>query len=209
MRFILTLAIALAATPATAGEPDKPVTDRSVSAGDVAATPASDLNLRKEDIPPVLIAAQARPYDLAGLTRCNRISSAVSELNAVLGDDIDLPQDDNKGPSAGSVAQSVVGSFIPFRGVIRELSGANGQEKRMQAAVYAGVARRAFLKGVGLQRGCPYPARPAAWRQIAAAVAAEEAKAAPKPTAAPAPNRARRNRQGSNFVSKPVVQKAN
>jgi len=31
----------------------------------------------------------------------------------------------------------------------------------MQYAIYAGSARRSFLKGIGQQRGCPWPARSA------------------------------------------------
>jgi hypothetical protein len=47
------------------------------------------------------------------------------------------------------------------------------------------MARRSFLKGVGLQRGCPWPARPAT-PQILARIAAQNAAKAqagssPKP----------------------------
>ena len=80
------------------------------------------------------------------------------------------------------MAQAAVGAFIPFRGLIREVSGANAQEKKVQAAVYAGSVRRAFLKGVGQQRGCRYPARPATHADIAAlqAVADAQSKALAK-----------------------------
>jgi hypothetical protein len=63
--------------------------------------------------------------------------------------------------STGRMAKSVVASFIPFRGVLREISGAAEQERLLQSAVYAGAVRRGFLKGLGQQRGCEYPARPA------------------------------------------------
>lgn len=172
------------------------MTDRSVSAGDVAATPATDLNLRRDEIPPLLLAAQERPYDVAGLRRCSQIQSAVRDLDAMLGDDVDLHPDGRERVTAGRVAQSVVGSFIPFRGVIREISGANQQERRLQAAIMAGVARRSFLKGVGEARGCRYPARSAP-PQVTAARARAERAAAPatgRTRAAPAssPSRAAR-----------------
>jgi hypothetical protein len=144
-----------------ADKPEKPVTQREPNAVDVVTTPASDLNLKKDEIPPLLIAAQNDPYGLAGMRRCADLSRAVRQFDAVLGDDFDVAQAKGTKLSAGRVAQSVVGSFIPFRGIIREVSGANAQERRLQTAVYAGSARRAFLKGVGLQRGCPWPARPA------------------------------------------------
>ncbi|MFN9375611.1 MAG: hypothetical protein ACK564_01015, partial [Novosphingobium sp.] len=73
-------AYAQEAKPAEAKEPDKPVSDRSPSMGDAVATPASDLNLKKDTIPPLLLTAQERPYTLVGLRRCPEIAAAVSEL---------------------------------------------------------------------------------------------------------------------------------
>lgn len=194
---------ARAAEPAK--EPDKPITQQDVGAKDVALTPLSDLNLRKGEIPQLLIDAQDNPYTLAGMARCPQIAAAVGELDAVLGDDIDVAQANKQRTSAGRVAQSVAGSFIPFRGVIREISGANSQERKVQAAIYAGTARRAFLKGVGQQRGCRYPARSATPQIIAAAEA--EAAAAERAKDRPKPQRARQGRgNGVRTVSQPVVQ---
>lgn len=150
-----------------------PVVKRDVDAMDVATTPITDLNLRKDEIPQLLIDAQVRPYDLNGLTRCNQISAQIEQFDAMLGDDIDLPQSAGQRVSAGRVAQSVVGSLIPFRGIVREVSGANDQRRRFQLAIEAGIARRAFLKGVGQQRGCRYPARSATrevWEQRVAEI---------------------------------------
>lgn len=151
---------AAASTP-TPRHGERPITDQTVTAGDVATTPLSDLNIKKQGIPQVLLDAEVRPYSLAGMSSCPRIAGAVRQLDTILGEDIDVQAARGLKPSPGRVAQSVLGSFIPFRGVIRELSGANAQEKKVQAAVYAGSARRAFLKGVGQSRGCRYPARPA------------------------------------------------
>ena len=53
------------------------------------------------------------------------------------------------------VAESTV--KIHVQSILKKLN----LTSRVQAAVYAGTARRSFLKGVGLQRGCGYPARPA------------------------------------------------
>lgn len=192
----LTLAAAVAAfLPAAAmaqdkpAEPAKPITERDVGAKDVALTPLSDLNLRKGEIPPLLIAAQERPYDLTGLSRCPALAAAVGELDAVLGEDLDVAQAKGQTLSAGRVAQSVARAFIPFNGVIREISGANNQERKIQTAIYAGTARRSFLKGVGQQRGCRYPARSATPQVIAAAQAEAEAAQAARAQ----PSRRRRN----------------
>jgi hypothetical protein len=169
-----------------AREPDKPVTESDVSAADVATTPLSDLNLRKGEIPALLLSAQDRPYDMAGLTRCSQLTREVNNLDAILGEDIDIT-DPEGGTSAGKVAQSAVGSLIPFRGLIREVSGADSQDRKLQLAIRAGMARRSFLKGVGMQRGCAYPARPASAQIVAsklAAIAAADPKDKDKAQAA-------------------------
>lgn len=160
------LAMPLAMTcppPATARsqEPEKPITDQEPDVIDVATTPVTDLNLRKDEIPPVLLAAQANPYLIPGAGHCRQLAAAVGELDAVLGDDIDIPQVEGSSISGGRVAKWVVGSFIPFRGLIREISGANKQERKVQDAIEAGIARRSFLKGLGQAKGCRYPARSA------------------------------------------------
>lgn len=209
--FALLAGVSLCAAPAFAtaqdkpaelktAQPDKPITDRDVSATDVVATPLDDLNLRKEDLPALLIAAQDRPYDLTGLRRCPQIAAAVGELDAVLGDDIDMPRDGKSDMSAGRVAKEAVASFIPFRGLIRELSGANGQERKLQVAIYAGTARRSFLKGVGEARGCSYPARSATPAMMATREARE--------TTPPVKQSRRRDNDGVTYVAQPVVQKA-
>lgn len=142
-------------------EPAKPITQHEPNAVDVVTTPMSDLNIRKGEIPQILIEAQGAPYSLRGMKRCNQIAAEVTRFDAALGDDIDIAQNRSRRISAGKMAQSVVGGFIPFRGIIREISGANEHERRVQTAIYAGSVRRSFLKGIGQQRGCPWPARSA------------------------------------------------
>ena len=158
---LLTIAPLAAPLAAEPDKPDKPVTEREPSAVDVVATPVTDLNLRKGEIPPVLLAAQDDPYGLSGMRRCADLAAEITRLDAVLGEDFDTAAAEKRKISPGKVAQSVVGSFIPFRGLIREISGANEEQRKLQYAIYNGSARRAFLKGVGLQRGCPLPSRPA------------------------------------------------
>ena len=175
---LVLLSAAVFAVPAHAGDdPPKPVTDKSVTASDVVATPAEDLNLKKQQIPDILIKAQQDPYDVTGLRKCGKITAEIDSLNQTLGPDYDLALNDADKMSVGSVAKSVVGAFIPFRGVIREISGANKHQQDLQAAVTAGMTRRAFLKGIGMKQGCGYPARPAD-SAVRAQVAAEAERAA-------------------------------
>jgi hypothetical protein len=154
-------AVAAAQSAPASGQSSQASIDKSPTVKDVAATPLTDLNMKKRQIPPVLERAVEAPYTLAGLASCGRIVGAVKEINAALGEDIDEAHARHHAVTAGRVAQSVVDSFIPFGGIIKEVSGANAEQRRMQSAIAAGFARRGFLKGVGLARHCPAPARPA------------------------------------------------
>lgn len=155
------VSLSLSAAPALAAQ-DRPITDRDPDMVDAAKTPINDLNVGRDDeIPPLLIQAGAQPYSLEGLAKCRQIAAAIGELDELLGPDIDLPQEERDRISSGRVAQWLVTSFIPFRGLIREISGANAQDRRVNAAIQAGLTRRGFLKGVGAARGCAYPASPA------------------------------------------------
>ena len=117
-----------------------------------------------KEVPPKLLAVQDDPYSLAGLGKCAAIQKEIGELDAVLGPDInqriEASEAKKREKTAGRVAGTVAGSFIPFGGLIGEVTGANAERRRYAVAVYAGTVRRGFLKGVGLERGCKVPARP-------------------------------------------------
>lgn len=148
--------VLLAASPAHAQ-----MSEEEPDVEDVARTPLEDFNIDSDDIPDVLIAAARDPYASDGLTSCNDIVGEVAALDQVLGADFDLAVDEEgRRISAGRVAQSVIGSFIPFRGIVREVSGANERRREVNTAITAGMVRRGFLKGLGQQRGCDYPASP-------------------------------------------------
>lgn len=155
------VALMVAGAPPAFAQEQQPVTDRNPDAERIAETPLRDLNVKKDEIPPVLLAALRNPYATEGLTRCSAVVAAVRELDALIGPDFDLGEVERKGITPGRVAESAVGSLIPFRGLIREVSGAASAERQMQVAILAGATRRGFLKGLGLQRGCDWPARPA------------------------------------------------
>lgn len=122
---------------------------------DAVTQPLTDLNLRAREIPQVLIAAQQTPYDLEMLTSCDALRTEVDRLDAVLGPDADEPSEKegllNKGLRTGG---NIIGGFLPFRGLVRQLSGANAHEAKWREAIYAGVARRSFLKGYMAGQGC-------------------------------------------------------
>lgn len=134
--------------------------DEETDVMDIARTPLEVFNIDPDDIPEVLLAAVENPYDLDGISTCNDMVIRIAELDNLLGPDFDIPQEEADRINEGRIAKSIVGSFIPFRGIVRELSGANKQKRELEIAVSAGMVRRGFLKGMGMQRGCAYPAHP-------------------------------------------------
>lgn len=219
---IVPLALTFApAGPAMAQEPaggqkpetERPITDDTVTAGDVALTPLSDLNLTRDEIDALLVQARANPYDMTGLHRCSDIVAAVTQLDALLGEDLDSADAKERGVSPGRIAQWAVGRFIPFRGLIREVSGARAHERKVRDAVVGGMMRRSFLKGMGQQKGCRYPARPARLEEVAdrrehdaAKIRAEEQRKRIEKRSRKAERARPANTDEPKFVSQPVVQ---
>lgn len=129
-------------------------------AGDIASQPAKDVGITKTKIPAVLLDAQAQPYVAAAPNSCTGISRAIAELNDVLGPDFDANAKENEnkfGKLAEAGGSAVVNSLLPFRGLVREVSGAAPAERRLNAAINAGVARRGYLRGVAVSRKCKLP----------------------------------------------------
>ncbi|MDP3801009.1 hypothetical protein [Brevundimonas sp.] len=142
--------------------------------GAAATAPLDDLNLRRQQIPTVLLQAEANPYDLRNLDRCATIGAEIARLNEALGPDTDEPAADGsylseRAADAASAAaldaiRDTTTDFIPGRSWIRRLSGAEQHSQHVQSAIQAGRMRRAFLKGVGMQRNCAPPAAPGWFR---------------------------------------------
>ncbi len=220
-RFIPSVTLALLfAMPAVAEQPpqaeretsQRPITDDSVTAGDVVLTPLTDLNLTREQIDALLVQARAAPYDLTGIQRCSDIIAAVQQLDILLGEDYDTAEAKRRGVDAGRVAQWAVGTFIPFRGLIREVSGARAHERKVRDAILGGMMRRAFLKGVGQQKGCRYPGRPARLDEAADRRENEAARERAEQLRKRIEQRARKAKQdsqtddGQQSISQPVAQ---
>ncbi|WP_374405420.1 hypothetical protein [Pelagerythrobacter sp.] len=211
-------ALALAATATAAplaARAQESVRDRDPGVMDVAKTPLTDLNLSRDAIPELLLAAAAAPYASEGLTGCGEIGGAIAELDVVLGPDLDVAEGHRDDISVGRMAKSWVGSFIPFRSIVREVTGAADHQRDFEAAIVAGLIRRGYLKGLGAQMGCSYPARPAfariampsadpvEWRGDGRGLALRPPPAQPAQAATPTPAKAD---QPVVFVSHEVVQ---
>lgn len=150
-------ALLLCSTPALAQEAEKPKDETLKKAGNIASQPVRDIGLDKDEIPPVLLKAVENPYATPASRTCKGLKASLGELNAVLGEDFTVGAKANEnrtGKIAEAVGKTIVNSLIPFRGLVREISGAAPQERRLQAAVTAGIARRGFLRGMAANKGC-------------------------------------------------------
>lgn len=139
--------------------------------GGAVAAPLEDVNLRRAEIPPVLLEAAANAYDIRGLDTCAALAREVARLDEALGPDFDdVPQDHDRplGERGADVAadatldavRGAATDLVPFRSWVRRLSGAEQHSRRVQGASTAGRTRRGFLKGLGMARNCPPPAAP-------------------------------------------------
>lgn len=133
--------------------------------GDAIATPFSDLNLVRTEVPPILQQARRSAYAKPEVLDCEKLSKEIRDLDAVLGPDLDSVRVDGKGnvidkgtEELGNATVGALKSFtsgiIPFRSWIRRLSGADRHEREVGAAGVAGIVRRAYLKGLAQASNC-------------------------------------------------------
>jgi hypothetical protein len=129
-------------------------------AGEIVTQPVRDVGVDKPDIPPVLVEAVKDPYSLEGLKTCRQLSAALAAHNEALGPDF-VPGGAGKENRGAKLAEAggktVINSLIPFRQLVREISGAAPAQRSLNAAVDAGLARRGFLRGVHLRQRCRTP----------------------------------------------------
>lgn len=145
--------------------------------GDAVMSPLEDLNLIRDAIPDLLKDAGS-PYEVeaAESMSCSLLALKIAELDAILGADFDAPAPDEddelsdeekaerRAERASDATLGFISSeargFIPFRGAVRYVTGASKHEKKLARAFAIAAQRRAFLKGIGLAKGCKPPAAP-------------------------------------------------
>jgi hypothetical protein len=143
--------------PATPDEPGGRWGEAKKKATEIGSQPVRDVGMSKREIPPILEKAFDNPYSLKGLKTCVSIAGEVKALNGVLGPDYVVGNEyteNRTGKLAEAGGKAIINSIIPFRGLVREVSGAAPADRHMNAVVDAGLARRGFLRGVHLKQGC-------------------------------------------------------
>jgi hypothetical protein len=134
---------------ATSGSP----TDRPNAVAGAVEQPFKDLNLVREQTPPVLEQAAKAPYVEIQPLDCDAVRAELAALDKELGPDFDAAEHKNDDILAGAL-RSAMG--LPFRGVVRKITGAQKRDQKREHAILSGIARRGFLKGVD-RKSCTAP----------------------------------------------------
>lgn len=122
--------------------------------------PLRDVNIMKDEVPKSLTGAQEAPYLDPQKASCAELAAMIAPLEAALGPDRGdgavAPKSGGRSMVLGALAD-VTRDVIPFRGVVRRLSGASRQDQKVREAREAGQLRRAYLKGFASANGCYGP----------------------------------------------------
>lgn len=128
----------------TRGGPSRPIVNATQQ-------PLRDLNVMRETTPEVLQEALREPYAVP-TGGCPAVRAQNLRLDAALGPDVDAPKV-TEGRVQAFAAETVrSAAALPYRGLVRKLSGAAAIDEVRSAAILAGMVRRGYLKG--LLRAC-------------------------------------------------------
>jgi len=114
--------------------------------------------------PAALQAIVAAPYALASPPDCPAMAGEIANLDALLGPDVDLLAEAQN--EASQAFGSAMRGAIPYRWIVRLMTGAGRDDRRLRQAILAGTARRSFLKGVRRGLACPAPPTPATGQSL-------------------------------------------
>jgi hypothetical protein len=148
------LALLAAALAGCATAPTTPRTQAERPLSGAIEQPLRDLSLVRERPVELLERVEKDPYALKPGATCDDLVIEIAALDAVLGPDIDAPEAKNS--VVGNLASDALRGAVslPFRGVVRAVTGAEKRDRIARRAALAGVARRSFLKGAARGKGC-------------------------------------------------------
>lgn len=137
----------------------------SPSTGDKArqamSQPFADLNLFHTDIPHALLIAGQTPFSPPASLYCGVLANEIATLTTHLGPVLSAfgakssANSSTTDDAVWGAVRSASGGIIPFRGVVRWMSGAEQRDRDLARAVLAGFVRRAYLEGIRDERRCP------------------------------------------------------
>ncbi|WP_448585836.1 hypothetical protein [Thermaurantiacus sp.] len=134
--------------------PDDDPLAREVAA--ILAQPGRDLGIVPTRIPEFLEQLMQNPYSRENARSCREIRQGIAQLSAVIGPDLDeaARADEPERRVVRAGLRASVSSVVPFRGLVREATGAAEADRRRARAIDAAIARRGFLRGLAEARGC-------------------------------------------------------
>jgi len=162
---LLATAFLLSSGCATVPRPARDTPSESVSdpdkMGRMGRSALGDFNFGRDNIPEVLLRAVDHTYSPLATRDCATLGTEILALDSILGPDIDLLKAaDKKHEYVSNVVVGAIRGMVPFRGVLRVLTGADRRDRRIAEAIVAGITRRGYLKGLGEAKSCPVPAAP-------------------------------------------------
>ena len=129
----------------------------------ILTQPFNDFNLMRTEIPEKLASITPAPYAPLRPDGCPELAAEIGELDRLLGPDLEGRQRESEKAiisresaerTARGAARGAASSWIPFRGFVRELTGAERHARAVREAVLAGMVRRAYLKGLAEALQC-------------------------------------------------------
>jgi hypothetical protein len=134
-------------------------------------SPFIDLNFTRDEIPPKLQTISGSPYELPSPLQCKVVKAELAELDMLLGSDMQIASKEEEidymHEGADALQSGAIGfvtgkvSIIPFRGVVRRITGAAQHAKEYSRAYESGKLRRAYLKGWNSALKCDKVKKPA------------------------------------------------
>ncbi len=141
------------------------------NAFDAATGNLEDLNIKRREIPKLLEKLAANPYQPPPKYTCKSIKAELAELEPLIGPDIkprevqvassdgfvpdlenmEMPTQEEAEDGAHDAVMGLIRSqtdILPFRSIIRRITGADRHERNLNEAYQAGKLRRAYLKGL-------------------------------------------------------------
>jgi len=179
--FLLGLIVGLGAGSSGASAAENPVQMKAPAqgskVGEVVKQPLKDLNVYRPEIPAILLRAKSAPYALPAAKDCGMLRIEIDELDKALGPDLDLAKEKDGSVSKKisdqtfDLARGALSGFIPYRGIVRRVTGAEKHARAINEALLAGAVRRSYLKGYGEMLACDYPSAPKREQKQASAAA--------------------------------------
>lgn len=116
------------------------------------------LGISGQNTPAALQGIVAAPYALPSPLDCVAMARDIAALDEILGPDVDAVAASRN--ATGDAFGSAMRGVMPYRWVMRLMTGAGRRDRDLRLAVLAGTARRAYLKGLRQGLSCQPPQAP-------------------------------------------------